>query len=558
MPDQPTDRSSLATNRPLPIILVRGFGGLGVEDEKRLTHQGFNVGTVYHQKRGENYIYEGMLLRLLKSPWRYRDATNVVGFFGKEIKDHLPLDAEEFRVLGQACFAGDKIVLDVASARQHIRECTEHSKNDGWPITNTVWIYRYYDLDERNFDKYGRGLVRFIDLVQALYEEMGLPTKVNLIAHSMGGLIVREAVQITYPVQGRAAADHINKIVTLGTPHKGISFQVFSQLGWLPLEASAELERFSPERQADAREPLSFAHFAEHFPTERLLTVVGTSYRSYEVWAARAMNRLFSVSGEFGPAYNRSDGLVKINNAELDGCPRTYVHKCHGGNDSLVTARESYEIAMRFFHGNVRARLRFIDGKVSRGQDWFGKSEFFMGVCIKPRFVDFELFHQSRDAENCYGPFNKTDFSDKHPTFGWADDNRLIWEGFLSANIDPASQSQRSQDMVFRADFYIAERDIYGVGFSDNVVLYKQYYVRAILRAGRLELWRYAGEQFADGGDPAEVPDTERMAFSEGGWLFDVKGTGFEGRYRIELDWIPESGEPQPLGPDLGAGASGS
>jgi hypothetical protein len=112
--------------------------------------------------------------------------------------------------------------------------------------------------------------------------------------------------------------------------------------------------------------------------------------------------------------------------------------------------------------------------------------------------------------------------------------------------------------MVFRAEFYIAERDIYGVGFSDNVVLYKQYYVRAILRAGRLELWRYAGEQFADGGDPAEVPDTERMAFADGGWLFDVKGTGFEGRYRIELDWIPETGEPQPLGPDLGAGASGS
>ena len=41
--------------KPLPLILIRGFGGIGVEDEKRIAYQGFNDGTVYPGKRGENY-----------------------------------------------------------------------------------------------------------------------------------------------------------------------------------------------------------------------------------------------------------------------------------------------------------------------------------------------------------------------------------------------------------------------------------------------------------------------------------------------------------------------
>ena len=49
--------------------------------------------------------------------------------------------------------------------------------------------------------------------------------KVNIIAHSMGGLIVREAVQRPFR-QKRGRRRYINKIVTLGTPHQGISFQV--------------------------------------------------------------------------------------------------------------------------------------------------------------------------------------------------------------------------------------------------------------------------------------------------------------------------------------------
>jgi hypothetical protein len=38
--------------------------------------------------------------------------------------------------------------------------------------------------------------------------------------------------------------------------------------------------------------------------------------------------------------------------------------------------------------------------------------------------------------------------------------------------------------LVLRTDFYVGERDLFGIGFSDNVVFYKQYYVRAIFKKG--------------------------------------------------------------------------
>ena len=43
--------ASESTRDELPIILIRGFGGLGVADERKQTYYGFNDGTVYPQRR---------------------------------------------------------------------------------------------------------------------------------------------------------------------------------------------------------------------------------------------------------------------------------------------------------------------------------------------------------------------------------------------------------------------------------------------------------------------------------------------------------------------------
>jgi hypothetical protein len=543
------------TRRALPLILIRGFGGIGVEDEKRLAYQGFNDGTVYPQKRGENYIYEGLILRFMKSDWGYHDATNVVGYYSNAVQVTLdiPNDLKHF---DPHYFTGDRIVIDTAMALNLLRTAGD--------LCRTLWVFRYYDLDDRRFAAYGEALVRLIsflrDLASYKSRDRSKP-KVNILAHSMGGLLVREVIQVTYPQMKLQAGDHINKVVTLGTPHQGIAFQFLRE--WIKVDAEEELEHFNPAFQRDEqrktrkgryknkKNEAAFVYFQDHFPLDRLLTIVGTNYRTYSVGVASLMNRLFSVAGEGGPSYNRSDGLVKQAYAQIPGAYRTFIHKCHGGHDSLVTSREAYEIATRFFFGNIRARLSLVAAKVERGGDWFGKSEYFFGVSVKPRQVDFELFHQSPEAENCYGPFSREDFTDSPVDFNWADPRtRLIWEGFLDASkLGPDPERGGIVDMVLRIDVYVGERDKYGVGFSDNVIFRKQYYLRAVL-SEQLTLFRHTGEQFMQKQTESGsyVPNQQDyMTETPSGWEFVVGGTGFTATLGLELDYIPEDGPGVPL-----------
>lgn len=543
VPNAPTNNNS-----ELPIILIRGFGGLSVEDEKRIAYQGFNDGTVYPQKRGENYIYEGLILRFMKSRWTYFDATNIVGYYENSVRradDYIPKELLD-RGFDRDFFTGHKIVIDPETARNLLR-------SKGQDVRKTLWVFRYYDLNDRkDFSRYGDALVRLISFIEALAKaKHNENLKVNIIAHSMGGLIVRQAVQRSYA--SGEAEKHINKIVTLGTPHHGISFQVLQE--WIGIKAGAELEEFNPEKQDSGSNPVGFRNFSKAFPVERVLTVVGTNYRTYGPVIASWLNRAFSVAGEFGLNYNRSDGLVKQAFAQLPGAPRTFVHKCHGGADSLVTSREAFEIATRFFFGNLKARLNLVSAKVKRGKDLFGKSEFFFGVSIKPRGVDFELFHQSVEVENCYGPFSKEDLSDTSAdgiAFNWVDGDkgdRVIWEGWLDTGAitlgtdrprkdakETGDAAQSPSDIVMRLDFYVGERDLFGIGFSDNVVFRKQYYVRAVF--GDLDDLRsvqtlalHTGEDF---NDPTLSLEMSKKAANI--WEFDVSGTGFEATLRLTFD----------------------
>ena len=516
---------SAPTRQALPIILVRGFGGTDTVDERRLTYQGFNDGSVYPQKRGENYIYEGMILRFMKSNWRYNDATNVIGYYPNQMTTPTVIPAE-LEVFDQSFFSG-RVIIDPAMALYFLRS------DD--PL-KSLWVFRYYDLCERTFSIYGEALVRLIDFIRDLcaIKAQGIKPKVNLIAHSMGGLVVREAIQRTYPKRSATAADEaINKIVTLGTPHKGIAFQLLKDLRWLPIESANELEHFNPVNQADPSNDASAVNFSRYFPLDRLLCVVGTNHQAYRNQAAALLNRLSPIADELGLSYNRSDGLVKQSCAQIDGAPRTFLNKPHGGFDSIVTARESFEVITRFFYGDVKTKLRQVRAQVKRGFDFFGKSEFFFGVSVKPRGVDFELFHQSKDAENCYGPFRSGDFSDTNLAFPWADDRQLIWEGYLNS-----SASLSHTDLVMRLEFYVGERDVFGIGFSDNVVFSKQYYVRAVLQPS-LQLYLYNSEEFASDNP---LHNATPMRQVPGGWEFDAIGTGFVGTYQIEFEQIPGVG----------------
>jgi len=126
--------------------------------------------------------------------------------------------------------------------------------------------------------------------------------------------------------------------------------------------------------------------------------------------------------------------------------------------------------------------------------------------------------------------------------FPWADDRKLIWEGSLDTSQVIPDPSTNERDMVFRLDFYVGERDTFGIGFSDNVVFRKQYYLRTLIDADPPQLYMMPNESFMQDAKPAgttvQVPD---------GWQFDVQGTGFTGTFQVELDRVPEDGAPMPL-----------
>ena len=205
--------------------------------------------------------------------------------------------------------------------------------------------------------------------------------------------------------------------------------------------------------------------------------------------------------------------------------------------------------------------------EISRGRDWFGRSEFYFGVSIRPRFVDFDLFHQSPEAENCYGPFHEADLSDGPPeladelgkplaapgdrTTGWAGPNRLIWEGWIDGRVKPDAAAP---GLVFRLDVYVGERDTRGIGFSDNVIFRKQYYVQAF-PGDPLALFVHTGEKYLSAKNAALREELEDLAEpgaradvqlptptntgggpgSGGEWTFEVGGTGFDAVLRIAV-----------------------
>ncbi len=102
--------------------------------------------------------------------------------------------------------------------------------------------------------------------------------------------------------------------------------------------------------------------------------------------------------------------------------------------------------------------------------------------------------------------------------------------------------------LVFRLDVYVGERDSYGVGFSDNVIFRKQYYVQVYPRAGRPAVFVHTGERFLGSNDPQYEAElglladntangVQQLARNDAGdWTFAVDGTGFAGRFRIAIE----------------------
>jgi hypothetical protein len=319
----------------LPIIYVRGFAGStsGIDKAADDPFYGFNEGSVHVRVGKENqphfHQFESPLLRLLVE--------------------------DEYRLLVRG------------SQLAYLQE-----QPDGKVPAASVWVHRFYDRSASTFGQHPeeyaleRAAEDLFELVQLVLRKTGAP-RVNLVAHSMGGLICRSMMQRVVPERtGRpdGAVDLVSRLFTYGTPHGGIEFAV----GFGLAEKLRDLfdvngaEIFGPDRMYRYLTPdLPGTPRAERrprdwrpttmpeggFPADRVFCLVGTNPEDYSV----AMGLSSKAVGA------RSDGLVQIDNAYVPGAHRAFVHRAHSGRYGMVNSEEGYQNLRRFLFGDLQVRV---------------------------------------------------------------------------------------------------------------------------------------------------------------------------------------------------------
>lgn len=317
-----------------PIIYVRGYAMTEADIEETVDDPfyGFNVGSTHYRIDQDGaatfFAFESPFVRL-SSDHRYSDA-----FFGSK-QTVAPMDSSEGK-------------------------------------QRSIWIHRYYDETSRTFDDRVGGRRLSIEeaawdlnkLIQQVITETN-SQKVVLVAHSMGGLVCRCLLQKIYPESGERGSKYIDKFVTFGTPHGGISFRSGLSLVERARDflSIADSDNFGRARMYEFLVPSGnrknnpLGNFEANlmpedaFPSERVLCIVGTNSRDYEV--AHGFSR-FSV----GP---QSDGLVQVRNASLQKSHRAYIHRCHSGRFGMVNSEEGYQNLRRFLFGDVKVEATLCD-----------------------------------------------------------------------------------------------------------------------------------------------------------------------------------------------------
>lgn len=321
----------------LPVIYVRGFAGgpSGISDAVDDPFYGFNQGSVQVRvddtDRPTFHQFESPLLRLMI--------------------DH------GYQLLVQGNQRG---YLD--------------QREDGTIDPATIWVHRFYDefapnlTTDPNPFSIERAAQSLFDLVRLVRRRTGAP-RVFLVAHSMGGLVVRAMIQKTIPdVTGAgpgAATDFVDRVFTYATPHGGIEFSMgfgaIEKLRDLTGVAGADMfgrERMyrylTPEAEVQEEVPAGWDATrmpADGFPTDRIFCLVGTNSSDYSV-ALGLSSRAVGA---------RSDGLVQLENAYVQGAPRALVHRTHSGRFGIVNSEEGYQNLQRFLFGDVEVRAQLTD-----------------------------------------------------------------------------------------------------------------------------------------------------------------------------------------------------
>ncbi len=379
-----------------PLIYVRGYAGSQSEIEETVAtpYMGFNAGATKIRQRWDGaivrHVFESPLVRLMKDHG-YRDVYS----------------------------NGSELVREPLPAR-------------------SVVIYRYYEPASEDLGGGKRGEIEGYALgLDALIERLRAQVcahtgqkpaafRVYLVAHSMGGLIVRAFLQ--NPRLGKDAnRAAVDKVFTYATPHGGIDVNL---IGNIPsFFTRNNVDDFNKERM---REYLKLQKGADvrslggKFDARRFFCLIGTNARDYDVAGGMAAKVV-------GPL---SDGLVRIENAAVEDAPRALVHRSHSGHYGVVNSEEGYQNLTRFLFGDVRVdgilRVNALDlpPKVQKAKD-DGKrvrASYHFEVVVRPRGATYVL--HSRTAQENSAVFRT--FDEMFPASGPARHPHLF-STFLSA-----------------------------------------------------------------------------------------------------------------------------
>ncbi len=357
----------------LPVIYVRGFAGSGIDTVVDDPFYGFNEGSVHVRVDGIGeprfFQFESPLLRLITD--------------------------EQYRLLVH----GDQ--------RAYLQ-----AQDDGMVDANTIWVHRFYDVSASTFGRkpaefsLEKAAADLFELVKLVRRKTGAP-RVFLVTHSMGGLIARAMLQRIIPdddnAGGRldAATQFVERVFTYATPHGGIEFA----LGGGLLEKLRDLTNlqgadiFGPDRMYEYLTPdLGGVPDREHFhatvmpdggfPVQRLFCLVGTNPEDYDT--------AFGLSSKVVGA--RSDGLVQIDNAYVQGAHRAIVHRSHSGRYGIVNSEEGYQNLRRFLFGDLQVRVDLVGLDVSGGEDDDTIWQLETSLAIRGLPV---LVHEQNTAHHC-------------------------------------------------------------------------------------------------------------------------------------------------------------
>lgn len=302
-----------------PIIYVRGYAMTSGEIAATVStpYMGFNLGATKARQAWDGrvirHVFESPLVRLMKD-YGYRDIFSD----SSEIEGSIP--------------------------------------------ARSIIIYRYYESADSDL---GTGKVLSIPeaaaglktLIHKIREQVCgqdqlllKQFKVYLVAHSMGGLVVRTFLQ-NDEISTQADRDLVDKVFTYATPHNGIEMAGVNIPAFVGLW---DMNNFSRKKIAEflgmAGESDRVDSLDGKFDPQRFFCFVGTNHRDYDV----ALGLSKRLAGEM------SDGLVKIENATVSKAPRAFAYRSHSGPYGVVNSEEGYQNLVRFLFGDVR-----VDGQLT-------------------------------------------------------------------------------------------------------------------------------------------------------------------------------------------------